>query len=153
LLVLGVLASPAFGASPYYKEVCASGCAYASVQAALDSITDSSAAKVYTIFIDSGVLQSDSSISTGGKSYINFAGRGSGVSILQASPTWYANVASSATTPDFFDLSGSSNVTVANLTIDARTTDPGNVSTMLNFAAVKVDPPANGKVLFQGCSI
>jgi hypothetical protein len=123
------------------------------VTAALASITDSSATKIYTIFIDSGVLQSDSSIKTNGKSYINFVGRGEGVSVLQASPAWYSNVASGATTPDFFDLSGSNNVTVTNLTIDARTTDPGTVSTLLAFAAVKVDPGTNGKVVFDGCGV
>ena len=125
LFLFGALVSPALGASPYYKEVCASGCAYSSVQAAVDSITDSSATKIYTIFIDSGVLQSDSSIRTNGKSYINFAGRGAGVSVLQASPAWYSNVAGGTTTPDFFDFSGSTNVTVTNLTIDASSTDPG----------------------------
>lgn len=78
LFVFGALVPPALGASPYYKEVCASGCAYSSVQSAVDSITDSSATKIYTIFIDSGVLQSDSSIRTNGKDYINFVGRGAG---------------------------------------------------------------------------
>ena len=153
LFLFGALVSPALGASPYYKEVCASGCAYSSVQAAVDSITDSSATKIYTIFIDSGVLQSDSSIRTNGKSYINFVGRGAGVSVLQASPAWYSNVAGGTTTPDFFDFSGSTNVTVTNLTIDASSTDPGTVSTMLAFAAVKVGPGTGGKILFRGCGI
>ena len=66
LFVLGAVISPVLGASPQYKDVCASGCTYSSVQAAIDSITDSSATKVYTVFIDSGVLQSDDSITTNG---------------------------------------------------------------------------------------
>jgi len=100
-----------FAASPYYKEVCASGCAFPNVQSAIDSIVDSGPDKVYTVFIDSGVLESDVSITTNSKSYINFVGRGMGTSILRASTVWFQNVASGATSGDFFDLTGSSNIT------------------------------------------
>src|SRR5881409_2264654 len=91
-----------FAASPYYKEVCASGCAYPNVQSAIDSIVDSGPDKVYTVFVDSGVLESDVSITSNGKSYINFVGRGMGTSILRASTLWFQNVASGATSTDFF---------------------------------------------------
>lgn len=151
--LLAAVAAPALAGSPQYKDVCASGCTYSSVQAAIDSITDSSATKVYTVFIDSGILQSDNSITTNGKDYINFVGRGMGVSVVQASSNWYGRVASMLTSPDFFDFTGSTNVTVSNLSIDARSTDPGNVSTSLQFAGAKADPGAGGKITFDGTEV
>jgi len=70
-----LLGTSAQAASPKYKDVCPSGCTYSSVQTAIDSITDSGPDNVYTIFLDSGVLFTDTSITTNGKSYINFVGR------------------------------------------------------------------------------
>ena len=133
LFVVLSTAPPAFAASPYFKDVCASGCTYSDVQTAIDSITDSGPDKVYTIFLDSGSLESNTSISTGGKSYINFVGRGIGVSILRASLTWFQTT----TVGDFFDLSGSTNITLRGITIDARTKDPGGLSSIFN--GVRVD--------------
>ncbi len=134
-----VLGSPVFAASPYFKDVCASGCTYSSVQAAIDSITDSSATNVYTIFLDSGVLSSNTSITTNGKSYISFVGRGMGVSIVRASATWFQNVFNGTQPSDFFDLAGSTNVTFRGLTIDARTLDPGGLYfSGLNYAGLQV---------------
>lgn len=153
LSLLAAVAGPALAGSPQYKDVCASNCSYSSVQAAIDSITDSSATNVYTVFIDSGILQSDDSITTNGKDYINFVGRGMGVSVLQASSSWYSRVASMTTGPDFFDFTGSTNITVSNLSIDARTTDPGNVSTAMSFAGAKVDPGTGGKITFDGAEV
>ena len=153
LFVLAALSSPALGGSPQYKDVCASGCTYSTVQAAIDSITDSSATKVYTVFIDSGILQSDNSITTNGKDYINFVGRGMGVSVLQASPTWYSRVAALQTGSTFFDFTDSTSVTVSNLTIDARSTDPGNVSSSVPFGGAKVDPGSGGKIVFDSCEV
>jgi hypothetical protein len=46
---------------------------------------------VYTVCVDSGVLSTDTSITTNGKSYINFVGRGIGVSVIRASANWYMN--------------------------------------------------------------
>jgi hypothetical protein len=153
VLLSAAMGGPSLAGSPQYKDVCASGCTYSSVQAAITSITDSSATKVYTVFIDSGVLQSDDSITTSGKDYINFVGRGMGVSVLQASSNWYSRVASLSTPPDFFDFTGSTNCTVSNLTIDARTTDPGNVSTAMQLAGAKVDPGTGGKITFDGVEV
>ncbi len=153
VFLLAAVFRPALAGSPQYKDVCASGCTYSSVQAAIDSITDSSATKVYTVFIDSGILQSDDSITTNGKDYINFVGRGMGVSVVQASSSWYSRVASMLTGPDFFDFSGSTNITVSNLSIDARSTDPGNVSTSMSFAGAKVDPGTGGKITFDGAEV
>jgi hypothetical protein len=150
LLVLGFMAIPAYGET---LNVCSSGCTYDNVQDAIDSITDSSVTNVYTISIDAGVFQSDDSITTDGKDYINFVGRGAGVTVLQASPAWYAGVASSLTGPDFFDLTDSKNISVMNLSIDARTADPGDVSTSMQFAGAKTDPEAAGKIVFEGCDI
>jgi hypothetical protein len=112
-------------ASSNYLDVCTSGCTYTSVQAAINAITTSSATNVYTVFIDSGVLSTDLSTTTNSKSYINFVGRGEGVSILQASATWFTNVVNATTSADFFDLSHSTHITIRGLTIDARTNDPG----------------------------
>ena len=153
LFILGAVLSPVLGASPQYKDVCASGCTYSSVQAAIDSITDSSATNVYTVFVDSGVLQSDNSITTNGKDYINFVGRGMGVSVLQASPTWYSRAAALQTGASFFDFTDSTNVVVSNLTIDARSTDPGNVSTSVALYGAKVDPGSGGKIVFDGSEV
>ena len=125
LVPISGAAAPALGSSPNYKDVCASGCSYSSVQAAVASITNSSASNVYTVFID-------------------LAGRGIGVSVVQASPQWFQNVASGAEdTPDFFDLTGSTNVSITNLTIDARTADPGTISTPMMFGAVKANSTAS----------
>ncbi len=138
LLVLLTPPTVSFAASPYFKDVCASGCTYSSVQAAIDSITDSGPTKVYTVFVDSGIVSSDTSITTSGKSYINFVGRGMEVSVVQASAAWYQNVGNLSTPPDFFDLSNSTNITLSNLTIDARTQDPGNFGTSLTYTAVSL---------------
>ncbi|HEX5044624.1 MAG TPA: hypothetical protein VFV75_17110 [Candidatus Polarisedimenticolaceae bacterium] len=154
LSLAGITFSPALGLDSKYKDVCASGCTYPSVQEALESITDSSATNVYTIFVDSGVLQSDTSIETSGKSFIHFVGRGPGVSVLQASQQWFANVdAGEETNDNFFDLTGSTNVTVTNLSIDARSKDPGNAGNTQQFNAMKVDPGPGGKVLIEGSDI
>src|SRR5262245_60346227 len=75
-----------------YKDGCTSGCTYSSLQTAIDDISDSSVTKVYTVFLDSGVLLVDHSISLNGKSYINLVGRGEGASILRAKAEWFANV-------------------------------------------------------------
>src|SRR2546428_10733189 len=104
-----LVSSPVRAASPNFKDVCASGCTYASVQAAIDSITDSSATNVYTVFIDSGVLLTDTAITTNGKGYINFVGRGIGVSVIRASADWFI---APIPGPDLLDLSNSTNVTI-----------------------------------------
>lgn len=126
-LVTLLLGTPAQAASTKYKSVCADGppyCDYSSVQTAIDSITDSSAANVYTVFIDSGVLSTDTSITTNGKSYINFVGRGIGASVIRASANWYINNQPAFDSVDLFNLSNSTNITLRALTIDARTGDP-----------------------------
>ncbi|HYV18709.1 MAG TPA: hypothetical protein VFC25_06750 [Verrucomicrobiae bacterium] len=130
LTLLALLAgTPKAQATPStYKDVCASGCTYSTLQSAIDAITDSSATKVYTVFLDSGILSTDTSTTLNGKSYINIVGRGEGVSILQASTTWFANVFAGTTPFDFLDLTSSTNITLRGLTIDARTNDPGSYS-------------------------
>ena len=137
-LILPFIASYALASPSTYKDVCTSGCTYSTVQAAIDSITDSSATKVYTVFIDSGVLFNNTSMTTNGKDYINFVGRGEGVSIVQATSTWFANVFSASTPSDFLDLSGSTNVTLRGFTLDARTNDPGTY-TSTTFNGVKLE--------------
>src|SRR5438093_4555911 len=146
LIMMVITSSPVLGADPYFKDVCAAGCTYSSVQAAIDSITDSGSTKVYTVFLDSGVLTSDTSISTQGKSYINFVGRGMGLSVLRASALWFQNVGGGLTSSDFFDMSGSTNVSVSRLTVDARTADPGGYGPTTSYSAVKVDLAATGKI-------
>src|SRR6266850_4070852 len=120
-------AGSVFAASPYFKDVCASGCAFSDLQSAINSITDSGPDKVYTILIDSGILSSDTSASTSGKSYINIIGRGIGTSVLRASAAWFQNSANGTTSPNFLDLTASTNLTLRDLTIDARSQDPGNL--------------------------
>ena len=138
-LLVVVPGTNAWATPSTYKDVCTSGCTYSSVQAAIDAITDSSATKVYTVFIDSGVLSLDTSTTTNGKSYINFVGRGEGVSIVQASATWFANAFGGSTLSDFFDLSSSTHITLSGLTIDARTNDPGTYNpAMIAFGGVKL---------------
>ena len=148
-IAMGFDSSPATAASANLKDVCTSGCTYSSVQSAIDSITDSSASNVYTVFIDSGVLSPDNSITTNGKSYINFEGRGLGVSVLQASRTWFSNAATSS---NFFDLSSSTNITIKDLTIDARTLDPGGLRPSVAFTGVSIGTGAD-KVVFDGCEV
>ncbi|HEV8701863.1 MAG TPA: hypothetical protein VGV60_11385 [Candidatus Polarisedimenticolia bacterium] len=151
-------AVPSFGASAKFKDVCASGCTYTDLQTAINSITDSSASNIYTIFVDSGVLPSNTSISLQGKSYINITGRGMGVSVVQATSSasvplgWFQNVANGFTSPKFFDLSNSTNITVSNLTIDARTLDPGGLGAGLDFGAVYLgDVP--DKIVFDSADL
>src|SRR5262249_29713040 len=86
----------AHAASSNYLDVCTTGCTYSDVQSAINAITNSSATNVYTIFIDSGVLSTSTSITTNGKSYINFEGRGIGVSVVQATATWFQNCGGTA---------------------------------------------------------
>jgi hypothetical protein len=138
LLVLALSVAPSFAVSGKYKDVCASGCTYSDVQTALNSITDSSATNVYTVFVDAGVLTSDTAISFGGKSYINLEGRGIGSSILRASATWFAN-AGSAGSGILLDLSGSTNVTVRGITVDAKTNDDGTHPTSSTYTAIQTD--------------
>jgi len=113
---------PAYAASPFYKDVCASGCTYNNVQSAIDSITDSGSANVYTIFLDAGVLETATPISMGGKSYINLEGRGMGVSVIRANANFFIN--NQVSSVDVLDLSNSTNITIRGLTIDGRTADP-----------------------------
>jgi hypothetical protein len=115
---------PAFATPSTFLDVCSSGCTYSTVQSALDTITDSSADKPYTIFIHSGVLLTDLSGMTNGKSYINFVGNGEGVSIWRASDYWFAHAAGRAA---LLDLTHSSHITIRGLTIDARSNDPGSL--------------------------
>jgi len=139
LLAFLVGSQDAESASANFVDVCASGCAYNSVQSAIDSIpAPNDAAHVWTVFLDSGVLTSDSSITTGGKSYINFVGRGMGVSVLKASAAWYQNVVNGTQSSDFVDLAGSTNITIRGLTIDARTLDPGGLTNSVNFGGLQV---------------
>ena len=139
--------------SPYTKDVCASGCTYSSLQAAIDAITDSSATKVYTIFVDSGTLLSDNSISLNGKDYINITGRGMGTSIIQASTLWYQNAGNGLTSQNFVDLSDSQNVTLSGITIDARTLDPGGFGASTIYTGLVVQPPTGTKVDIENCEI
>src|SRR5260221_8617281 len=129
---------PSLAASSNYLDVCTTGCTYSSLQTAINAVTGSSATNVYTIFIDSGVLSSETSISTGGKSYINFVGRGIEVSIVRASATWFNSVNAGSTASDFLDLSNSTNITMSSLTIDARTNDPGGLTGSSFFNGVRV---------------
>ncbi|HYV18708.1 MAG TPA: hypothetical protein VFC25_06745 [Verrucomicrobiae bacterium] len=139
-------------ASPsiYYKDVCASGCTYSTLQAAIDAITDSSATKVYTVFVDSGILLLDNSTTLNGKSYINIVGNGEGVSIVRGSTTWFANVFATTTSSDFLDLSNSTNVTIRGVTFDARTNDPGTY-TSTAFNGVKLQ--TNDRILFDSAEV
>src|SRR6266446_357779 len=141
--------APAYAVSSTYKDVCTSGCTYTSVQDAIDSITDSSATNVYTVFIDSGVLSTDTSITTNGKSYINFVGRGIGVSVIRASVTWFNNGAGgSDTTVDLLTLDGSTNITLRGLTIDAKTNYPGGLPASIGFNGLNIK---NGnRILIDG---
>ena len=124
--ILLAFATPhaAFAASLLYKDVCASGCTYNNVQSAIDSITDSSATNVYTIFLDAGVLETATPITMSGKSYINLVGRGMGVSVIRANANFFINNQGSSV--DVLDLSNSTNITIRGLTIDGRTGDPCN---------------------------
>jgi hypothetical protein len=94
------------------------------------------------VFIDAGVLTSNTSINFGGKSYINLVGRGIGVSILRASGTWFAttsNCNSNDSSCDFLNLSGANHVTVRALTIDAKTSDNGSNSASFTYNGVRTD--------------
>lgn len=139
---------PSFAASTKFKDVCSSGCTYTDLQTAIDSITDSSASNIYTIFVDSGVLSSNTSITMQGKSYINIIGRGMGVSVVQATSLWFQNVANGFTSSQFLDLSNSTNIAVSNLTVDARTQDPGGLGPGLDFGAVFLGS-APDKIVFD----
>ena len=156
-LLIGSLLSidPAHAVSSNYKDVCTSGCAYSSVQTAIDSITDSSATNVYTVFIDSGVLSTSTSITTNGKSYINFVGRGIGVSVIRATAAWFQNN-QTPTDVNLLDLTNSTNITLRGLTIDARTGDPcpgggGCFGPNTSYAGVKTN--LANRVLVQDTEI
>src|SRR5258705_411966 len=112
LALAPALATPAGATSPYYKDVCPSGCTYSDLQTAINSISGSDENNVYTIFIDAGVLNLDNSVTLGGRSYVNLIGRSSGASVLKASPTWFSNVQGNLTAGDLLDLSGSTHVIV-----------------------------------------
>jgi hypothetical protein len=150
-ILIAAMAPGAQASSPYILEVCASGCTYSSVQSAIDDINDSSATKIYTIFVDAGILQSDNSISFNGKDYINLVGRGMGTSVLQASAQWYQIAASGY--QNYLDLSDSQNVTLSGITIDARTLDPGGLGSSTYYVGLAVQPPTGTKVTIENCEI
>ncbi len=152
-ILIVAMAPGAEASSLYTKEVCASGCTYSSVQSAIDAITDSSATKIYTIFVDAGILPSDNSISFNGKDYINLVGRGMGTSVLQASAQWYQNAGNGLTSQNYLDLSDSQNVTLSGITIDARTLDPGGFGSSTIYTGLAVQPPAGTKVAIENCEI
>ena len=114
-------------ASGYFREVCASGCTYTTIESALSSITDNDATKVYTIFVDAGVYSQSSTITW--KSYVNLQGRGRGNTIIRASSSWFTGTSDAA----LIDMTGLTGVTFTHVTIDALTNDPGNLS--INSAA------------------
>jgi hypothetical protein len=151
LLLAPLVVADASAASSKYKDVCASGCTYSSLQDAIDAISDSSASNVYTVFLDSGILETDTSITLDGKDYINIVGRGEGVSILRASSTWFANVDGAETGSDLLDLSNSTNVTLRGLTIDARTNDPGDLSGNAPFNGVRLE--SCDRILFDSVEV
>ena len=151
LALLFLMGSTSQATSPNYLDVCATGCTYSKVQDAVDAITTSSATNVYTIFIDSGIVSNDDkSIITNGKSYINFVGRGEGVSIVQAPAGWFTNADSGSTHTDFFDLSSSSHITIRALTIDARANAPTG-SGHAGYGGVRVDN--SDSILVDGADI
>jgi len=152
-IFIAAMAPVAQASSPYTKDVCASGCTYSSVQSAIDAITDSSATKIYTIFVDAGILPSDNSISFNGKDYINLVGRGMGTSVLQASAQWYQNAGNGLTSQNYLDLSDSQNVTLSGITIDARTLDPGGFGASTIYTGLIAQPPAGSKVTIENCEI
>ena len=146
-------AAPAHAGSPLLKDVCASGCTYSNLQTAIDSITDSSATNVYTIFIDAGVLSSDNSFSLNGKDYIHITGRGMGTSIIRASALWFQNAGNGLTSANFLDLSDSHDVTLSGITVDARTQDPGGYGASTIYAGAIVYPPAGTKCVIENSEI
>ena len=147
VLAASVISSPA---SANLKDVCASGCTYSTLQAAVDSITDSGPDNVYTIHLEAGVLNSSTSTALNGKSYINIVGRGMGTSILRATSTWFANVNSGAEQhPSFLDLVGSTNIRIANLSIDARTNATNGIAH--NPAGIGTDNA--DRIVIDGCSV
>jgi hypothetical protein len=131
LLVAACFVSPVSAQSSTYKDVCTSGCTYSSLQDAIDAISDSSATKVYTVFVDSGVLSVDAPMTMDGKSYINIVGHGEGVSIVRASSDYFTNAPTAHV--NFLDLTDCTNVTLRGLTFDARTNDPGNIDPTTKF--------------------
>jgi hypothetical protein len=137
--------SPSLAVSSKFKDVCASGCTYSSVQDAIDAISDSSSTNVYTIFVDAGVLTTSTGITTNGKSYINFIGRGMGASIVQATAGWFG------ASRNLLDLSDSTHIVVRGLTLDAKTNDDGSNSTSNNYTAVLTDDA--DAILFDSCEV
>ncbi|ANM29464.1 hypothetical protein ABI59_07510 [Acidobacteria bacterium Mor1] len=104
-----------------YITVCTTGCDYNNLQTAINSITDSSITKPYTVFIESGILSVDTDISIANKHYINFVGHAPGASVVEASASWFTNT----TTGNLLTISGSTNLTFRGFTIDAFENDDG----------------------------
>jgi hypothetical protein len=91
----------------------------------LDSISDSGPDRVYTVFVDSGILDTDVGIDFDGKSYINLVGRGMGVSVIRATGSWFTNVANGTLDDGYFiDAIGSHDLTFRGIGIDARSQEP-----------------------------
>ena len=137
--------------NPNLITVCPTGCDETDVQDAIDSITDSSASNPYTILIDAVLLSSDTAFTTNAKSYITFAGRGIGASVLQATALWFDNADLGTTDSDFFDISNSTNITFRGLTIDARTQQAPNAGHGAQFSGVRLDD--TDQILFDSVRV
>src|SRR5262245_264502 len=134
--------------------VCPSGCDQTTLQAAINSISGSSSTNIYTILLEAGIHSSDTSISLNGKSYINIVGRGIGGSILQASALWFQNNAG-LLDANFLDLSDSEHILLQDLTIDARSLDPGGMGSGTSYRAILAGPgPTNPvRLTIKGCAV
>ena len=156
--VLAVLVVTLFGLETHATPgklvtVCPSGCDSTNLQSAINGISGSSATNIYTILLEAGIHSSDTSITLNGKSYINIVGRGVGGSILQASALWFQNNAG-LTAATFLDLTDSEHIVLQDLTIDARSQDPGGLGSSTFYRTVLVGPGTHPvSLIIRSCEI
>lgn len=133
--------------------VCPTGCDQTNLQSAINSISGSSSTNIYTILLEAGIHSSDTSISLNGKSYINIVGRGIGGSILQASALWFQNNAG-LIEATFLDLTDSEHILLQDLTIDARSQDPGGLGSGTFYKTIQLAPVTNPvSTTIKGCEV
>jgi hypothetical protein len=151
LLLFGsqILASPG-----KLITVCPSGCDQTDLQSAINSISGSSSTNIYTILLEAGIFTSDTSISLVNKKYINIIGRGIGGSVLRASAQWFVNN-NGVAEADFLDLSDAEHIVLQDLTIDAKTLDPGGLGFATLYEAIRVGPGSTNptSLTIRGCEV
>ncbi len=115
-----------------FKTVCASGCDYTDLQSAINAaptrtVPGDGAGSPWVIQVQIGVLAVSSSLTIDSKSYLTVEGVGQSATFVQANSTWFSN-ATSAPAEQFLTISNSDHVTLRNITIDAATNAPTNLS-------------------------